>query len=91
MNFETSSAATSGTSAYRDGDEEMGDAVTSNPSMTFAILSLLSQPFYWLAEFWRLILFAAAPNVIDLPDDEEDVPLTPMGRRSRKTSTGKVP
>nr|XP_040244066.1 uncharacterized protein LOC120963491 [Aegilops tauschii subsp. strangulata] len=40
-----SAAATSGTSAYRDGDEEMGDVVTSNP---------------------------APPNVIDLPDDDED-------------------
>nr|XP_040244020.1 uncharacterized protein LOC109762025 [Aegilops tauschii subsp. strangulata] len=50
-----SAAATSGTSAYRDGDEEMGDAVTSNPN------------------------------------DDEDVPLRPMGRRSRKTSTSKVP
>ena len=38
-----------------------------------------------------MILFAAPPNVIDLPDDDEDVPLRPMGRRSRKTSTGKAP
>nr|XP_020197179.1 rab11 family-interacting protein 4B-like [Aegilops tauschii subsp. strangulata] len=60
----TSAAATSGTSAYRDGDEVMEDAVTSN---------------------------TAPPNVIDLPDDDEDVPLRPMGRRSRKISTGKVP
>nr|XP_020157845.2 uncharacterized protein LOC109743178 [Aegilops tauschii subsp. strangulata] len=59
-----SGAATSGTFVYRDEDEEMEDAVTSNP---------------------------APPNVIDLPDDDEDVPLRPMGRRSRKTSTGKAP
>ena len=59
-----SGAATSGTSAYMNEDEEMEDAVTSN---------------------------SAPPNVIDLPDDDEDVPLTPMGRRNRKTSTGKAP
>ncbi|XP_044426010.1 uncharacterized protein [Triticum aestivum] len=58
----TSAAATSGTSAYRDDDEDVEDAVTSNP---------------------------APPNVIDLPDDDEDVPLRP--RRSKKTSTSKVP
>ena len=69
----------------------MEDAVTSNPGMTFANLSLLSQPFCWSTEFWWSILFAAPPNVIDLPDDDEDVPLRPMGRRSRKTSTGKTP
>ena len=36
-------------------------------------------------------LFAAPPNVITLPDDDEDVPLRPLGRRNRKTSTGKMP
>nr|XP_045088079.1 uncharacterized protein LOC123495830 [Aegilops tauschii subsp. strangulata] len=64
-----SSAATSGTSVYKDDDdEEMEDAVTSN---------------------------AAPPNVIELPDDDEDVPLRPMGRGSRtsgrKASTNKTP
>nr|XP_020163691.1 prothymosin alpha-like [Aegilops tauschii subsp. strangulata] len=49
------SAATSGTSAYKNEDEEMEDAVTSTP------------------------------------DDDEDVPLRPSGRRNRKTWTGKTP
>ena len=35
-----------------------------------------------------MILFAAPPHVIDLPDDDEDVPLRP--RRSKKASTGKT-
>ena len=39
--------------------------------------------------------FAAPPNVIELPDDDKDVPLRPTGRRSRtltrKTSTSKTP
>ena len=39
--------------------------------------------------------FAAQPNVIELPDDDEDVPLRPMGRGSRtsgrKASTNKTP
>ena len=91
MNLETCRAATSGTSAYRDDDEDVEDTVTSNPGMTFANLSLLSQPFCWSTEFWRLILFAAPPHVIDLLDDDEDVPLRPMGGRSKKTSTDKVP
>ncbi|XBH63269.1 hypothetical protein VPH35_117289 [Triticum aestivum] len=52
-----SGAATSGTSIYKDGDdEEMEDAFTSN---------------------------AAPPNVIELPNDDEDVPQKPMGRRGR--------
>ena len=41
MNLETSSAATSGTSAYKNEDEDMEDAVTSNPGIIFVILSLL--------------------------------------------------
>ena len=46
MNFEICSAATSGTSVYKDGDdEEMEDAVTSNAGITLVILSLLYQPF----------------------------------------------
>ena len=39
MNLETSSAATSGTSAYKNEDEDMEDAVTSNPGIIFVILS----------------------------------------------------
>ena len=69
----------------------MEDAVTSDPGMTLVILSLLSQLFCWSTEFWRLNLFAAPPNLIDLPDDDKDVPLRPIGRRSRKTSAGKAP
>nr|XP_020174279.1 muscle M-line assembly protein unc-89-like [Aegilops tauschii subsp. strangulata] len=56
--------ATSGTSAYKNKNEDMEDAVTSNP---------------------------APLNVIDLPDDEEDEPQRPLGRRNRKTSAGKTP
>ena len=41
MNLETSSAATSGTSAYKNDDENMEDAVTSRPGIISAILSLL--------------------------------------------------
>ena len=41
------------------------------------------------------VSFAAPPNVIELPDDDEDVPLRPTGRRSRtlsrKISTSKMP
>ena len=37
-NFGIVSAATSGTLAYRDDDEVMEDAVTSNPGMISAIL-----------------------------------------------------
>nr|XP_040258599.1 nucleolar and coiled-body phosphoprotein 1-like [Aegilops tauschii subsp. strangulata] len=50
-----SGAATSETSAYRNEDEEMEDAVTSNP---------------------------APPTVIDLLDDDEDVPLRPQGEET---------
>ena len=34
-------------------------------------------------------LFTAL-NVIDLPDDDEDEPQRPLGRRNRKTSAGKT-
>ena len=42
-NFGTVSVATSGTSAYRDEDEVMEDAVTSNLGMISAILSLFGR------------------------------------------------
>ena len=35
-------------------------------------------------------LSTAPLNVIDLPDDDEDEPQRPLGRRNRKTSTGKT-
>ena len=35
-------------------------------------------------------LFTAPPNIIDLLDDEDEPP-RPLGRRSRKTSAGKMP
>ena len=38
-----------------------------------------------------MILFAAPSHVIDLPDDDEDVPLRSQGRRNRKASAGKTP
>ena len=40
MNLETSSAATSGTSAYKNEDEDMEDAVTSNPGKNSYDLAL---------------------------------------------------
>jgi len=40
MNLEPNSAATYGTSAYKNEDEEMEDAVTSTPGLIFVILSL---------------------------------------------------
>ena len=43
MNFGTGSAATSGTSAYRDDDEVMEDAVTSNLGMIYAVFIWLTQ------------------------------------------------
>ena len=47
MNSEICSAATSGTSVYKDDDddEDMEDAASSNAGITLAILSLLYQPF----------------------------------------------
>lgn len=56
-----SGAATSGTSSLQYRNEEMEDAVTSNPAL---------------------------PNVINLPDDDEDVALKP--RRSKKVGPGKM-
>ena len=44
-NFGIVSVATSGTSAYRDDDEVMEDAVTSDLGMISAILSL-----FWLIQ-----------------------------------------
>ena len=45
VNSEICSAATSGTSIYKDDDEEeMEDAVTSNAGIILDILSLLYQP-----------------------------------------------
>ncbi|XBJ01325.1 hypothetical protein VPH35_020993 [Triticum aestivum] len=56
-----SGAATSGTSSLQYQDEEMEDAVTSNP---------------------------APPNVINLPDDDEDVALRP--RKNKKATASKA-
>ena len=50
-NFRTASAATSRTSAYRDDDEVMEDAVTSKLGMTPAILSL-----FWSIQLQRVPL-----------------------------------
>ena len=45
MNSEICSDATSGTSIYKDDDEEeMEDAVTSNAGITLVILPLVYQP-----------------------------------------------
>ena len=69
----------------------MEDAATSNPSTTLIILSLFSRLFRGSTEFWWSIFFAALPNVIDLLDDDEDMPLRPRKRGSRKTSADKAP
>ena len=47
----TGSTATSGTSAYRDDDEVMEDAVTSNLGMISAILSLFGR-FNYNVHHW---------------------------------------
>ena len=94
MNLETSSAATSGTSAYKNEDEDMEDVVTSNPGIIFVILSLLCRLTCGIPnedEFLATDLFTAPPNIIDLPDDDEDEPQRPLGRRNRKTFAGKTP
>ena len=85
-NFGTVSAATSGTSACRDEDEVMEDAVTSNPGMIPAILSL-----FWSIQLQRVPLgdvtltieLCIAPNVIDLLDDDEE-PERPSTRKNRR-------
>ena len=51
MNFGIVSAATSGTSSYRDDDEVMEDAVTSNPGMISAILSFFGR-FNYIVHHW---------------------------------------
>ena len=46
MNSKICSVATSGTSIYKDDEEEeIEDAVTSSAGITLVILSLLYQPF----------------------------------------------
>ena len=84
-NFGTVSATTSGTSAYRDEDEVMEDAVTSNLGMISAILTL-----FWsiqlrcapLGDVTLTIELCIAPNIIDLPDDDEE-PERPSTRKNR--------
>ena len=85
-NSGTVSAATSETLAYRDEDEVMEDAVTSNPGKIPAILSL-----FWSIQLQRVPLgdvtltieLCIAPNVIDLPDDDEE-PERPSTRKNRQ-------
>ena len=69
----------------------MEDAVTSNPGTILIVLSLFTRSFYWSIELLAIHSFAAPPHVIDLPDDDEDVPLRYQGRRNRKASAGKTP
>lgn len=66
-----------------DDDEEMEDAATSKAGMTPVILSLLCQSCSRSTELLAVDSFAASQNVIELPDDDEDVPQKPTGRRSR--------
>lgn len=81
------SAATLGTSSLQYRDEEMEDAVTSNPGIMSCDLILWSIAFEWLT-WGRMICLAAPPNIIDLPDDDEDVALKP--RKSKKVTAGRM-
>ena len=67
----------------------MEDAVTSNLGMILAVLSWLLGRIIGRLNFSCLILSAAPPQVIDLPDDDEETPL--RTRRNRKAPAGKVP
>ena len=86
MNFGIVSAATSGTSAYRDDDEVMENADTSNPGMISAILSFFGRfnciVHHWVTCFWQFEP-CTAPNIIDLPDDDEESE-RPLARRNRR-------
>ena len=85
-NFGIVSTATSGTSAYRDDDEAMEDAVTSNPGMISAILSFFGRfnciMHHWVMCFWQFEP-CTAPNIIDLPNDEGE-PERPLTRKNRR-------
>ena len=86
MIFGTVSVATSGTSAYRDDDEVIEDAVTSNPGMISTILSLFWSIQLQCASLGDVILaieLCTAPNIIDLPDDDEE-PERSLTRKSRR-------
>ena len=41
-------------------DEEMEDAVTSNPGMILIILSLFTRSFYWSVEFLAIDSFCSS-------------------------------
>ena len=77
MNLETGSAATSGTSAYKNQDEEMEDAVTSNPGTILVILSSICRLNCAISnrvmKLWRLIFLQPSTS------------LTPRRRRGRAT------
>ena len=67
----------------------MENAVTSNPGINSCDLVLDS-----LVDCVRVVhlgsndLLAAPPNIIDLPDDDEDVALKP--RKSKKVAAGRM-
>ena len=71
----------------------MEDAVTSKLGMTPAILSL-----FWSIQLQRvplgdvilMIELCIAPNVIDLPDDDEE-PERPLMRKNRQAPTSEAP
>ena len=71
----------------------MEDAVTSKLGMTPAILSL-----FWSIQLQRVPLgdviltieLCIAPNVIDLPDDDEE-PERPLTRKNRQAPTSEAP
>ena len=71
----------------------MEDAVTSNLGMISAILSL-----FWSIQLQRVPLgdmiltieLCIAPNVIDLPDDDEE-PERPLTRKNRQSPTSEAP
>ena len=72
----------------------MEDAVTSNLGMISAILSL-----FWsiqlqcvpLGDVILAIELCTAPNIIDLPDDDDEEPERPLTRKNRKAPASKVP
>ena len=67
MNLETGSAATSGTSTYKNEDEEMEDAVTSNPGTILVIFSSICRLNRAISnrvmKLWRLIFLQPSTSL----------------------------
>ena len=92
MNFGTGSAATSRTSAYRDEDEGNGGCGHFQSGYDFChsvfiwSTQLLCAP---LGDVILAIELCTAPNIIDLPDDDEE-PERPLTRKNRQAPASKV-